>query len=167
MPLKPEERRRINRQNALCSTGPKTAAGKTISSINAQTHGLASRTFAAVASRDALLSSRLDAWYRAYPPRSASERALIEQAVVALVQRQRCIAAVHSLLASETADGREPIAALLGDAAIARCFRYEQLHEQRLWQNLRELLESRKQAAAGVAGEAELPGADGVACGYY
>ena len=40
----PEPRVRANRANALLSTGPRTAAGKQRSSLNATTHGLTSRS---------------------------------------------------------------------------------------------------------------------------
>ena len=40
----PEPRTRANRANARLSTGPRTAAGKQRSSLNALTHGLTSRS---------------------------------------------------------------------------------------------------------------------------
>ena len=40
----PDSRNRANRANALLSTGPRTAAGKQRSSLNATTHGLTSRS---------------------------------------------------------------------------------------------------------------------------
>src|SRR5262249_17760830 len=80
-----EHRRRINRQNAQKSTGPKTNAGKSISSLNATTHGLAGRTEAALGADAPLLGRRLAEWTEYYKPSSPAEQADVARAGLASV----------------------------------------------------------------------------------
>src|SRR3954447_5731673 len=90
MAISKEQRRRINRQNATLSTGPRTEAGKKISSRNSFKHGLRIETLA-LPDEDAFeLRDRLDQWNDFYRPATPGEAELIDLAVFASVQRRRC-----------------------------------------------------------------------------
>src|SRR3954447_6668842 len=90
MAISKEQRRRINRQNATLSTGPRTEAGKKISSRNSFKHGLRIETLA-LPDEDAFeLRDRLDQWNDFYQPATPGEAELIDLAVFASVQRRRC-----------------------------------------------------------------------------
>jgi hypothetical protein len=160
-----EAQRRASRQNALSSTGPRTIAGKNISRLNGQTHGLASLTTAAVARKAPTLGARLAAWSLAYPPRSAAEHALMERAVVASVQRQRCVIACHTRLLVEVEKG-DPVAAIVGDSEHALYFRYEQMHDQEMCRALGALLRRLKEPVAVAPDDADEPGCT-APYGYY
>src|SRR5581483_9333709 len=69
-----------NRRNARKSTGPKTAAGKQTSSMNAMKHGLDAQTTVLPGEDEAAFRARLDAWRADIKPRNAEEEALLEQA---------------------------------------------------------------------------------------
>jgi hypothetical protein len=114
-----------------------------------------------------MLGERLAAWTLAYPPRSAAERALIERAVVASIQRQRCIVACHARLLVEVERG-DLLAALAGDGEHTLYSDYEQRHDQELRRVLRALLRSRKDAecVAREESQSDTPGA-GSPYGYY
>ena len=59
------------------------------------------------------LRDKLDSWMQFYKPSGPAERALVERAVVALIQKRRCIAAArHHVL--ESVDPAEAVAAMLG-----------------------------------------------------
>src|SRR3954468_11246268 len=90
MKLTAEQRRRINRRNATLSTGPRTEAGKTISSRNSFKHGLRIETLALPDEDAGELAARLAQWNDFYRPATPGEAELIEIAVFASVQRRRC-----------------------------------------------------------------------------
>jgi hypothetical protein len=80
-----------NRHNALRSTGPKTQAGKAISSRNALTHGLRART-ALLPGEDKDAFLRLFKAFRAeYRPIGRFQEALVEQIIVAYWKLSRLI----------------------------------------------------------------------------
>src|SRR5262245_37669225 len=91
MALSRAQRRRINRQNARKSTGPRTDPGKSISRLNSLKHGLRIETLALPGEDAKELRELLDWWTDYYQPASPGEAELIEMAVVASIQRKRCV----------------------------------------------------------------------------
>jgi hypothetical protein len=70
---------RANRANALLSTGPRTAAGKQRSSLNALTHGLTSR-YPVLATEDpAAYLSHCRQFFDEYQPATPTETQLTQQ----------------------------------------------------------------------------------------
>jgi hypothetical protein len=149
MALDAEERRQICRQNARRSTGPKTVAGKIKSSSNATKHGLSVKTLRLFRGDSRELQEELDSWMEFYKPTGPDERALVERAVVALIQKQRCIAAArrHVLESGESAA-----------EALALYRRYEQMHRQEFHRASAALLARRAESAI-AAPDAGCPGA--------
>src|SRR4051812_5566308 len=94
MGLTKADRRRINRENAQHSTGPKSEAGKARASMNAVTHGLRIESLALpLTGEDATtLRDRLREWDDCYRPDTPAERELLEMAVTASAQRRRALA---------------------------------------------------------------------------
>jgi hypothetical protein len=74
------KRIKANRRNARKSTGPKTAAGKARSKMNALKHGLDAQTIVLPGEDEAAFRTRLDAWKAGCAPRNPLEESLIEQA---------------------------------------------------------------------------------------
>jgi hypothetical protein len=91
MALSKAQRRRINRQNAQRSTGPRTDRGKEISSLNSLKHGLCIEKIALPTEDAAVLRDRLDRWNEFYLPGTPGESELIEMAVTSSVQRRRAL----------------------------------------------------------------------------
>lgn len=156
MVLSAEERRRVNQQNARNSSGPKTVAGKNRSRLNPLTHGLAAKSRAALGDHAPVLSALLAAWIDVYRPASPADHELIEQAVVAAIQRQRSIAAVHRRLRDQLA-ATDPVAALLGDDEVQLYRRYEHMHTLALRRALGALLRRRAEAAAAAQDGSDVP----------
>jgi hypothetical protein len=92
-----EAQRRANYRNAKNSSGPKTSTGKRISSMNALSHGLSCRRIDVLAREHPEVGAQLRSWLDYYRPASPHERALIERAVLASAQRQRCQDAIDRL----------------------------------------------------------------------
>jgi hypothetical protein len=69
-----------NHRNARKSTGPRTAAGKERSRMNALKHGLDAQTLILPGEDDAAFLARLEAWRADVRPRNSLEDALVEQA---------------------------------------------------------------------------------------
>ena len=172
MPLNAEERRRVCRQNAQRSTGPKTIAGKFKSSLNATTHGLSGQSLNLFCGDIRALRDKLDYWVEFYKPSDPDERTLIERAVLASTQRCRCIAAAHAHVV-ESVDPADAIAAILGcvnpaeagekprangraASVLALYRRYEQMHRKAFHCACGALLASRADAVT-TAPEPGLP----------
>jgi hypothetical protein len=191
MPLTAEERRQVCRQNGRRSTGPKTVAGKIKSSLNATTHGLSVKNLRMFRGNTRELQDKLDSWMQFYKPTGPAERALVERAVVALIQKRRCLAAARNHVL-ESVDPADAVAAMHGCEApkqagpdrqedapgtsvLALYRRYEQMHRQEFHSAFRALLKSRSEAVR-PASERECPEAadiidDGIRgfsqVGYY
>src|SRR3954451_17253475 len=100
MTLTPEERRKINQENSLRSTGPRTPEGKRRASLNAVTHGLRAESLALPNEDAAELKEMTDDWLDYYAPRSPGERALLDRCVYSHLQGRRC-ARFHAAAVSE------------------------------------------------------------------
>jgi hypothetical protein len=75
------KKRKANRNNAKKSCGPKTAAGKVRSRMNALKHGLDAETLILEGEDEAAYRRRHEAWTAVGPPRDGLEATLIDQAV--------------------------------------------------------------------------------------
>ena len=71
-----------NRRNAAKSTGPRTEAGKRVSSRNAVTHGLRAETLVLGEEDPHELEARREAWHRCLLPNDEVEQRLVDDAVV-------------------------------------------------------------------------------------
>ncbi len=78
-----ERKRAANRANAKKSTGPKTPAGKRISSQNARTHGLTALTLPLLARDRARLQRLADDFRQQYLPATSIEEDWIDRVVLA------------------------------------------------------------------------------------
>jgi hypothetical protein len=179
-----EARHRANRLNAQKSTGPKTRAGKKNSAMNALTHGLGSQSMAGVQGDRSAVRATLDGWLAFYKPATPAERALVEKACAASLQKRRCIVEPHHHL-RRTTPGDDSVGALLGSgapaadsrsvAALRLYRRYERFHTTALHRALRDLRHSRalrlrEGSSATAAGTADRPadtGDDATRYGYY
>src|SRR3954452_10855258 len=85
------KRRRINRQNASKSTGPRSPEGKPRASMNSTKHGLRIETLALPGEDADAFRDLLQEWNDCYRPGTPGERALIERAVLAKVQMGRSL----------------------------------------------------------------------------
>lgn len=70
---------RANHENALLSTGPRSAAGKQISALNRTTHGLAGRRIVLKSENQAEYDELLASLMAEYHPRSAMEEELVHE----------------------------------------------------------------------------------------
>jgi hypothetical protein len=90
MACTPEQRKEINRRNAMRSTGPRSTAGKEKARLNALKHGLRAEDFALPGEDQDTLRRLTDEWVEYYEPKSPGERAAIDRCVYATVQLRRC-----------------------------------------------------------------------------
>lgn len=150
-----------NRKNAQSSTGPKTAAGKSVSSRNATTHGMCATTF--VLSNEDLddyLQVR-DQYMQRFGPRDQTEVDLIDRMVHATWSLRRCwtvqnqtvnmrMLHMQPALAEEYADlpPSGHTAAAMEDLAkenvLALHFRYETAMTTQYQRALKSLLDTRR-----------------------
>jgi hypothetical protein len=86
-------RKKANRQNALKSTGPRSAAGKAVSSANATQHGILSRHLILPGESRAEFDALLQQLMREQQPVGTLEQALVERMAVALWRQRRLVAA--------------------------------------------------------------------------
>jgi hypothetical protein len=114
-----------NQQNALYSTGPKTDAGKEISSHNATTHGLTARKFVLSledqSEYDEIRQAMLDAWN----PKTAYERMLFEDTVRARWSWSRAQRTHTAVLEAILQEEQKANPKLSADQALARVFTEE------------------------------------------
>src|SRR3954447_18346883 len=102
MKLSPEERSAINRKNASASTGPKSEGGKRAVSMNAYKHGMCARSLATLPHEDPeAVATRLEQWTESCRPADDMELYLVEQAVRASLNLDRCRDQHTALLAKQ------------------------------------------------------------------
>src|SRR3954470_11175295 len=91
MKLSPEERSAINCKNASASTGPKSERGKRAVSMNACKHGMYAKTMTTLPHEDPeAVARRLESWAESCRPADDVELYLVEQAVRASLNLDRC-----------------------------------------------------------------------------
>jgi hypothetical protein len=86
-------RKKANQQNALKSTGPRSAAGKAVSSANATQHGILSRHLILPGESRAEFDALLQQLMLEQQPVGTLEQALVERMAVALWRQRRLVAA--------------------------------------------------------------------------
>jgi hypothetical protein len=86
-----EKQRLANQQNALKSTGPKTAEGKENSKRNALKHGMAGSGKVLKHGDDRKLQKTLEAWRERLQPIDVFEEHLVARAALASVRMERCV----------------------------------------------------------------------------
>ncbi|MBF0422166.1 MAG: hypothetical protein HQL73_04160 [Magnetococcales bacterium] len=84
-----EKQRKANQENALKSTGPRTVAGKTASSLNAQRHGLFSSHVVLEDESPETFQGLVDDLHRSLQPVGALELALAEKVALTLWRGRR------------------------------------------------------------------------------
>jgi hypothetical protein len=124
-------RLRANRSNARKSTGPRTGAGKHISSMNATIHGLASKTVFKFPSLE------VDLFARHLCEKDKSEANLyLAREVVEAQLALNTVRAYKSLLRHLHSAGKDsplPVSKLLDDPCIKEIFLYMQTNELDFW----------------------------------
>lgn len=86
-----EKRLQANRDNALKSTGPKSAPGKARVAMNALKHGLRAETLVLPGEDAAAFDAMRDAWMADWQPPTDARRVLVEQAVAHAWRLRRCL----------------------------------------------------------------------------
>jgi hypothetical protein len=125
----------INRANAQHSTGPRTAEGKTRSSLNALRHGLTGQIVVMPSEDLEAYQRHVKAFHDEYEPANATESQLVQSLADAAWRLNRIAALESNILALSAADD-DPRADTM---AIAACFERQSkalanlsLHSQRL-----------------------------------
>src|SRR5436309_647175 len=95
------QRRAINRQNALKSTGPKTPEGKDRARRNALKHGLRAEALALPHEDPSAVAAQVFDWIDHYQPDGPAELVLVEEAARAALRLRRCAAAEVALLEAQ------------------------------------------------------------------
>jgi hypothetical protein len=95
-----------NRRNARNSTGPKTAAGKDRTRLNALKHGITARTVVLPGEDAEVLQARVDAWKDDVQPRGALEDYLVERAAHVAWQLDRADRTIAARLADAVRHGQ-------------------------------------------------------------
>ena len=80
----------VHRANALKSTGPKTDEGKSVSRLNAVTHGLAALLPEAIDESPTLLDERKAKWRPELRPVGDVQESLFTEVVIGSIRVQRC-----------------------------------------------------------------------------
>jgi hypothetical protein len=117
-----ERQIRANRRNALKSTGPRTAAGKTASARNALRHGLTAHQVVIDGEDPAQFDALLHRFRGEFQPESALEEFLVER-LAGLAWRLRRVplfeAALLAWIAHRQAETHGPTGILLGDVFLS------------------------------------------------
>src|SRR5215467_183472 len=98
-----------NRQNALCSTGPRTEGGKRRSRRNALRHGLTAETVIDVLEDAKAYKALQTRIYADYRPRSNFELELVARLVSLLWRLRRAVAIESGLISIETKASRKHV----------------------------------------------------------
>ena len=92
------QRRKINRQNASKSTGPKTQMGRDRARRNALKHGLCASKLALPGEEPLTLKIQRDDWIDTLQPQTPAEVTLVDEAVRADLRLKRCAQAEQARL---------------------------------------------------------------------
>jgi hypothetical protein len=102
--MTPEQRQKINAQNAQKSTGPRTPEGRARSRTNALKHGLTAQTLALPSEDPEVVAQHVDLWVDTYQPRAPAELVLVEEAAKAALTLRRCTVREKSLVEDHVAN---------------------------------------------------------------
>jgi hypothetical protein len=86
-----DRKRNANRANALKSTGPRTADGKSRSRLNAVTHGMTAETVVLPHEDAAAFEAERRGWIEDWKPESQTRMALVERAAAQSWRLRRCV----------------------------------------------------------------------------
>jgi hypothetical protein len=138
----PNSRNRANRANALLSTGPRTSAGKHRSSLNAQTHGLTSRTPVLATEDLAAYQRHSRQFFDEYQPANPTETQLTQELIDTSWRLNR-IPMLESALLDRAANPPSDRAAIDFDIVDAhRALATLGLHYQRLSRQFQKTVEN-------------------------
>ena len=90
-PAVSERKREANRRNAGRSTGPKTAAGKKRSSLNALTHGLRAELVVLPDEDAAAFAAERDAFFEQWKPADPTQASFVERLAAGSWRLRRCV----------------------------------------------------------------------------
>jgi hypothetical protein len=107
MSLTLEQRRKVNKENASRSTGPRSAEGKSRSRGNALKHGLRAETLPLPNEDPAVAAERACAWNDYYQPESPAAHHLVNACVQATLLHDRCNRHHHALLTKQVREAQE------------------------------------------------------------
>ena len=145
-----------NRANALKSTGPRSAEGKSVSRFNALKHGIDAASIVIPGEDPADYDALVAAYHRDFRPQSPSETFHVDTMIRADWQKlrlQRVEADLHRTLLTET-PGASLAAALLSDSPaaklLARIQRQIAAFERTWYRANTELRRARRQAEASA-----------------
>src|SRR3954451_17739570 len=100
MATKNSRRIEANRKNSKLSTGPRTEAGKSISSMNARKHGMRAQSPTLPHENPYYATERADDWVGHYEPQSPGARHLVNACVAATLLFDR-IGRYHAAVLSQ------------------------------------------------------------------
>jgi hypothetical protein len=139
-----------NRQNALRSTGPVTAPGKSASSTNAFRHGLTSARIVIPGEDPAEYDAMREDLLRLHAPANAIERALVEELAASSWRLQRAHRVETAVLTKWSADAPDPDAAIAAamlekPKELDRLLRYITTHERAFYRAMDKLAKVQKE----------------------
>jgi hypothetical protein len=139
-----------NQQNALRSTGPVTAPGKSASSRNAFRHGLTSARIVIPGEDPAEYDAMREDLLRLHAPANAIERALVEELAASSWRLQRAHRVETAVLTKWSADGPDPDAAIAAamlekPKELDRLIRYITAHERAFYRAMDKLVKVQKE----------------------
>jgi hypothetical protein len=139
-----------NRQNALRSTGPVTAPGKSASSANAFRHGLTSARIVIPGEDSAEYDAMREDLLRLHAPANAIERALVEELAASSWRLQRAHRVETAVLTKWSADAPDPDAAIAAamlekPKELDRLLRYITAHERAFYRAMDKLAKVQKE----------------------
>jgi hypothetical protein len=146
--LTPEPRNRANRANARLSTGPRTAAGKQRSSLNALTHGLTSRSPVLATEDPAAYQRHCRQLLDEYQPSTPTETQLTQE-LADTAWRLNRIPLLEAALLDRAAHPPTELAAIEFDIVDAhRALATLGLHYQRLSRQFQKTLDKLREIQA-------------------
>jgi hypothetical protein len=96
-----------NRRNASCSTGPRSAQGKSSSRLNAIKHGLRAEQVVLPTEDPDEFNEHSADWYDDWKPATATRRHLVERLAVASWRMRRCVRVESSRLTERIKQSRD------------------------------------------------------------
>ena len=105
--MTPAQRKKINRQNAQNSTGPRTEAGKDVARRNATTHGLRARILPLPGEDPDHVAEHQDSWNDHHQPATPAEQHLVNECAAASLQFDRCNRYHHAVISQQVRAARD------------------------------------------------------------
>ena len=102
--MSPNQRKKINRQNASRSTGPRSDAGKLNSRLNALKHGLRAEAVALPFENRLEIEALMARWVEHYQPDGPAEETLVQLAARSALKIRRAAQVETAILAQQVRD---------------------------------------------------------------